>query len=95
MEEKNYCQLGRRWQLWANHKKCALCGEIIERYLDSSVDHIMPRSKGGSDHISNVQITHMWCNSEKGNTHPLVDRFFRFLKYKISPFRHGKINKKK
>lgn len=93
MEERNSCLLGRRWQMWATHKICALCGEPIEKYLDSSIDHIVPKSKGGSDHNSNLQITHMRCNSEKGNLHPLVDRFFRFLKYKVSSFRHGKIKK--
>lgn len=44
---------------------CVLCGHtLIEQAM--SVDHIYPRSKGGSDHISNLQLIHTGCNSIKG-----------------------------
>jgi len=47
--------------------RCEACGISSEkRYLD--IDHIVPRSKGGSDDISNLQALCFVCNRNKGNT---------------------------
>ncbi|GAB6393088.1 MAG: HNH endonuclease [Treponematales bacterium] len=32
-----------------------------------NIDHILPKSMGGTDDINNLQITHMETNSERGN----------------------------
>jgi hypothetical protein len=32
-----------------------------------NIDHILPRSMGGTDHYYNLQITHISTNSERGN----------------------------
>lgn len=46
--------------------KCLLCGiSAKERPLD--VDHILPRSKGGSDDKSNLQVLCSKCNRGKSN----------------------------
>ena len=46
--------------------KCLLCGiSAKERPLD--VDHIVPRSKGGSDDKSNLQVLCSKCNRGKSN----------------------------
>lgn len=44
---------------------CLHCGEKNVKLL--SIDHIKPVSKGGDDHISNLQILCRSCNSSKGN----------------------------
>lgn len=49
--------------------KCALCGypfgdNILEK---PSLDHIIPRSKGGSNDLYNLQAAHMYCNSIKSD----------------------------
>ena len=58
---------------------CALCGEAMPRHrfevphariwakLRPTIDHIQPRSKGGSDTPDNLQLAHALCNKRKGN----------------------------
>jgi diadenosine tetraphosphate (Ap4A) HIT family hydrolase len=46
--------------------RCELCGVSTEiRALE--IDHIIPRSKGGSDEISNFQVLCTSCNGTKNN----------------------------
>ena len=47
--------------------KCALCGDQIKDMKDASVDHKIPRSRGGSDALENLQLAHRKCNEAKGN----------------------------
>ena len=55
---------------------CAGCGTHFEsRNLD--VDHIIAKSKGGTDHIENLQLLCGACNSTKG------DRGMEYLKTKL------------
>ena len=51
---------------------CPICSEEFTEYADVVPD---PRQKsesmGGAfrdDHPSNIQVTHYWCNGEKGST---------------------------
>lgn len=54
--------------LYAKYDKvCQLCQRKVE-YKDISCDHIIPRSKGGSNAKSNLQLTHTWCNTIKGDS---------------------------
>lgn len=59
----------RRW-LWKNgHRKCAYC----ERRLTwrgkhmLTADHIIPKSKGGTDKRKNLVASCNQCNQSKGN----------------------------
>lgn len=45
---------------------CWLCGRQI-REGEFSVDHVIPRSRGGGDAIENLRPAHIRCNSRRGN----------------------------
>jgi len=65
------------WQTQSGH--CALCSKPMLRNRfkaaharvwakqRATVDHIIPRSKGGSDAPENLQLAHARCNKIKGN----------------------------
>ena len=53
------------------------CGYIIYRYsygkkskMGWEVDHSKPKSKGGTDHINNLQPLHWYANKCKTDKHP-------------------------
>lgn len=52
---------------------CQLCGCDVDLAavhpdpMRASVDHIVPRSRGGSDDPVNLQLTHLWCNQVKSD----------------------------
>ena len=46
--------------------KCAACGNN-PGYDNMDVDHIVPKSKGGTDHKSNLQLLCAGCNRKKGD----------------------------
>lgn len=52
---------------------CGICGDAIPRDVHSndnqaaSLDHIIPRSHGGSDDPSNLRASHRYCNTVRSN----------------------------
>lgn len=46
---------------------CGLCDWMLPAgWDDVQVDHIVPRARGGSDDVSNLQAVHARCNARKG-----------------------------
>lgn len=46
---------------------CGLCGYRIATIEEITVDHIIPKSKGGPNHTTNLQPAHKICNELKSN----------------------------
>jgi 5-methylcytosine-specific restriction endonuclease McrA len=61
----SYGKVTRIHLLSVQGHRCAICRGPLGLY-ESHVDHIVPRSAGGTDDYSNLQLTHMNCNLRKG-----------------------------
>lgn len=57
--------------LWDRYKHCKGCNKPFKSFEDATLDHIVPRSKGGRTRLSNLQLMHSRCNSRKTNKMPL------------------------
>ena len=57
-----------------NHPPCHLCGGDIDYQagwldpLSFTVDHVIPRNKGGPDTLDNKAAAHRKCNRDKSDT---------------------------
>lgn len=45
---------------------CFVCGKHVPKDK-ATAEHILPRSRGGTDGISNLSISHHACNVARGN----------------------------
>ena len=59
---------------------CAYCGKELEPYGDWQVDHVIPKSKGGKDDISNYLPSCARCNRMKHSKYLEDWRFSIFEK---------------
>lgn len=51
--------------------RCIWCGRALSaRHLDSSYEHLIPKSKGGSNHPDNLLPACMHCNGRRSNRSP-------------------------
>ncbi|WP_033379079.1 HNH endonuclease [Mesomycoplasma moatsii] len=78
-EQANYCFCGFEDCNPNNHRLCGICGakilygshESVQSQNNSryswNVDHIIPRSKGGTNKLNNLQAVHIRCNRSKGD----------------------------
>ncbi len=59
----------RRELFFAQNNRCYYCNEKLCDY-DRSVDHFVPKSRGGSDDESNWKAACKTCNRNKGSMMP-------------------------
>lgn len=60
---------------------CALTGDVLRPGSNASLDHIVPRSRGGSDELTNLRWTTFHANVAKRD---LTDEEFKTLCRKVS-----------
>lgn len=68
--EPRFFDYGYRKELWNKSHMCQLCKNEIHLFEDSTVDHIMPYSKGGKTVPDNGQLAHRFCNARKNAQMP-------------------------
>lgn len=62
--------VGIRRLLWiAQDGRCGICGEKVG-HLPRTIDHVMPKSRGGADRVGNAVIAHRHCNEQKDSRLP-------------------------
>lgn len=66
--------------LWDGDRTCPGCNREIEKFEDATLDHIIPRSKGGRTRLANLRLMHKRCNSRKGSKITVRLPGHRFLK---------------
>lgn len=71
--------LTRRNILKRDGHKCGYCGRAD---LPLTIDHVIPKSKGGDDCWENLVAACLPCNNRKGNRSPEESK----LKLKIKPY---------
>lgn len=86
----------RLYKVWKQANGiCALCGgEVPNPYnrcqvakRRATLDHITPRSKGGSDRLTNLQLAHSGCNSLRGDM--FLDRWREKIEVGEIPLRRN------
>lgn len=55
----------RKWIYDRDQGRCRICHRPVG-FDEFHVDHIRPRSEGGTDAVSNYRITHVECNHRRG-----------------------------
>ena len=74
MKTKN--KLKKEWHEQCREKTlfCWLCGQLILKESEISVDHAIPQSKGGTNVETNLQPAHILCNNIRDVMEPDVFR---------------------
>ena len=76
--------LTRRNLMYRDHYSCQYCGT---KTTDLTIDHVIPKSRGGSDSWENVAASCQECNVKKGDRTP-KEANMHLLKAPRTPFGH-------
>lgn len=65
----NWCSKAKRaWVHARDNHLCVWCGAAIDAHSTKlTIDHIVPRSKGGTNEAQNLVTACMKCNRRRGN----------------------------
>ncbi len=61
---------------------CAYCVRTMTHFNQVTVDHVLPKSKGGKDTVDNLTACCRSCNVKKGNL--LLTQFLRAFEMNIT-----------
>ena len=65
-ENQNWKWRAKHW-LWKNKPhNCVWCGRFLS-FTQATIDHLVPKSKGGSNSGTNLGLACIGCNKRKGN----------------------------
>jgi hypothetical protein len=64
---QTFAKYGHREYLYFKDPTCKICTYPIAKLEDSTIDHIIPSSKGGENALYNKQIAHDHCNVKKAD----------------------------
>lgn len=56
----------KRVRLWERDPRCFYCRDYLS-LEDSTLDHVIPRDKGGGNGIENLVLCCKTCNGDKGS----------------------------
>jgi 5-methylcytosine-specific restriction endonuclease McrA len=58
--------------LWEMSQLCGICKKQLpgRRNKATTLDHVIPTSRGGTDDLTNLQLAHYKCNNIKANRLP-------------------------
>lgn len=62
----------RRAELWRKAPFCRWCGKQLS-FRESTVDHVIPLARGGTNHVKNLVIACEACNRRRGRDMPEVE----------------------
>lgn len=60
----------KRMEILKRDKCCVYCQKELTK-LDSTIDHLIPKCKGGDDEMTNLALACRQCNEKKGDYLPL------------------------
>ncbi|MBI4439831.1 HNH endonuclease [Candidatus Woesearchaeota archaeon] len=66
-KKRNVSHALKLWA-WENKThKCYVCGRRVNKQSEAEFDHTRAYSKGGATDLTNVKISHRFCNRIKGD----------------------------